>query len=433
MRYIRRGIAAAVLVSALCLSVSCGWKDRGATIPDEAVYMTPTGIPVTYTPTPFQTREPAVAPVNADANSIIPQLSGFDEPVWQFAKHNEISKTVSGSSDTKADFQMYHTDSLLYIRVNVQDKTRTVTNQAETSDHIAVFLNEAGDKPKKYAAGDCMCTVLRDGRLVYGTGCDAAHMKAVGFDTEQGYVVELILPLVSITAKEGVEIGFDIQITDLDNDKTVKKLAWSDTSGRTETNLNGVGTVKLDSETAGRLPKPEIDAIAEDLWETAALNPLRNIAWGDRGAEATFRILWDTYRIYLLIRVTDETPNSEGILMTRKDSVEVFLCGDGTKSDTYREGKDMHFRIGRDGAIECGNGATASALSYKVTGDEKGYVVELSVPVPKESLVHGGFLGLDIHVNDSEGEGQRNKILTWSDTGLKTFEDLSNVGTINLK
>ncbi|MBO4324759.1 MAG: hypothetical protein J5845_05110 [Lachnospiraceae bacterium] len=434
MRIKRICLAALSLIMTAALLSACGWKGRGASIPDDAgAKITPTEIPVTYTPTPFQVREPLVTDVNADAHAVMPLLSGYDEPVWQFAERRPIEKTIVGGSATTADFQVFHTDTQLYIRLNVQDKTRTITNQADTSDRVMIFLNEAGDKPAKYAAGDATCTILRDGRIVYGTGCDSSHMKAVGFETDNGYVVEVTMPLVAVTVIPDTEIGFDVTVIDLDGDKVVKKLAWNDTSDKTATNLTGIGTLALEKDNAGRFPKPVMDGEVEELWDASQAFPLQNPAWGDKGTEAEFRILWDTDRVYLLIDVKDNTPNSEGMVMTRKDCVEVFLCGDGTKSETYREGKDLHVRIGRDGALECGNGIKASALTYEVKGTDTGYTVEVSLPAPKASMTFGGFLGLDIHVNDSEGEGQRNRILTWSDTSLKTYTDLSAVGTINLK
>ena len=435
MQIKRKCLMVLSLIMTAALLGSCGWKGRGASIPDDAgTKITPTEIPVTYTPTPFQVREPLVTDVNADAHAVMPLLSGHDEPIWQFAEHNPIEKTISGDSATKADFQIFHTDTQLYIRLNVQDKSKTVTNQVDTSDRVVIFLNEAGDKPAKYAAGDATCTILRDGRIVYGTGCDSSHMKAVGFETDNGYVVEVTMSLVAVTVIPDTVVGFDVQVIDLDGDKIVKKLAWNDTSDKTATTLTGIGSLALEKDNnTGRFPSPVIDGEDEELWSISQAFPLQNPAWGDKGTEAEFRILWDTGKVYLKIDVKDATPNSEGMVMTRKDCVEVFLCGDGTKSDKYREGKDLHIRIGRDGALECGNGINASAVTYQVKSNESGYTVEVMLPAPKESMVCGGFLGLDIHVNDSEGEGQRNRILTWSDTSLMTYTDLSAVGTINLK
>ena len=433
MHKIRKGILLTALLLCTGVLASCGWKDRGPNIPDSNLTPTPTPLAVTYTPTPYQARQPLVPSVNADAYSVVPRFSGLDEPVWKTAKSFPIEKTVTETGDTKADAQIFYSDNLLYIRVNVEDTTRTITNTVDKSDHVKVYLNEKADCPGEYAAGDCYCTVLRDGRLVYGPGCDTAKMKAVGFDTGNGYVIQVLMPLTTVKATKGTKLGFDIVVTDLDGDMVVKKLAFCDTSGKTDRDLSGIGVLELGKDTTSALPKPVIDGKEEALWETVSYIPLQNPAWGKDGAEAGFKVMWDTDRLYLLIQVSDDTPNSEGTVMTRKDSVEVFLCGDGSKSETYRKGKDMHVRIGRDGGLECGNGASVSAIEYKVTGNAEGYLVEVSLPVPKESMEHGNFLGLDIHVNDSEGEGQRNKILTWSDTTLLTNKDLSDVGTINIK
>ena len=55
-----------------------------------------------------------------------------------------------------------------------------------------------------------------------------------------------MLPLLSVTAQKGTEIGFDAAVYDYSGNTLVRHLQWSDTSGRTDTTLQGVGTIDFE-------------------------------------------------------------------------------------------------------------------------------------------------------------------------------------------
>ncbi len=183
---------------------------------------------------------------------------------------------------------------------------------------------------------------------------------------------------------------------------------------------------------AGGIPKLVIDGKAEDMWNRFADIPLENVAWGEKGASASFRMTWDSEMLYLFITVNDKTPNRDSDFFTRKDSVEIFLNENGNKPGEYGAG-DQHYRIGAGGELSVGNGGDADTLRYVVVDTENGYSIEAAVPFQTIQPTGGEVIGLDIRINDSQGKDTRDFILQWSDTSIMTHVDLSHVGTVTLR
>ena len=183
---------------------------------------------------------------------------------------------------------------------------------------------------------------------------------------------------------------------------------------------------------ATRLPTIRIDGRMEDAWDVCEVYELKNPVYGVEGASAQFRSFCDKDRLYLCITVIDDTPMTNGEVPTRCDSVEVYLNEDGTKPERYHVG-DSHYIFLRNGTATERSGADLRLVNYAVTETGTGYIVEVSIAwsVPKED--RGDTFGLDIRVNDSHSAGFRDYIIQWSDTSMKTHEDLSRVGTMAIR
>ena len=182
--------------------------------------------------------------------------------------------------------------------------------------------------------------------------------------------------------------------------------------------------------TATKLPTITIDGEKDAAWKVASTAELKNVAYGENGATAEFQVLRDTKRVYFFITVKDATPDTDSEIATRKDGVELFLSFDSEKHSDYRFGVDMHYRIMRDGTVKYESGANPDALEYKVVADASGYRIELAVMPSTDYFPELTMIGFDLHVNDSFGNAMRDFILTWSDTSLMTFTDLSKIGTV---
>ena len=403
----------------------------------------------TYTPTPFVTIAPVETDVTARAESIIPRRNGEAEKIWDRIPAVPITKKLLGTIP-EASFQLYWDEWNLYARVMVMDSTEYLGDKVTTGDCVTFYVNESNSHVWRYGVGDYYLNVSRKGEIVFGTGCNTEVISGTAYEIEGGYVVEMLLPFISILGKENTRFGFDVCVNDFADGKNIGRCQWSDTGWHTETSTEWVGTVVMcpdifldeSEETfkdikgmqtkAYHLPKLSLGEYKTDLFDIADSVTLKNIAYGKDGAAASYQALYDSDYLYLKIRVEDATEDTKSNVMTRKDSVELFLTADGEKPGEYRSGTDMHFRIARDGMLECGNGASDGLLTYTVDSDANGYTVLCAVRMPSEFKTTDS-VGFDLHVNDSFGSAMRDYIVTWSDTSLRTNTDLTRIGTITLK
>lgn len=382
---------------------------------------------VTFTPTPFVANSPVETDVRAVVYSTKPLIQPFPEPV--FAYVDAIPLKTDRESPTSGSFRYYVAENGLYLQIHVNDVTFSKAEspeQVDTADFIAVYLNERGNKPAKYAVGDCFLKIGRGNVIFKGTGIATGQTKAVCYEVADGYEAEVFLPFLTIRGSEAVTVGLEIGFTDFDGEKAVCKGYLNDKSGKTDTTMKNIGLMKLENRFSGIA----VDGRSDAVWELSEFTVLKNRAYGNSGANARFRVLTDGDRLYFMIQVDDNTPDTGSEIKTRKDGIELFVSFTGEKHEAYNAGTDMHFRISRDGIVSCENGADGSVITYIVYDRSSGYDVEIAMQIPDTELPE--TIGFDLHVNDSFGSGMRDSVLCWSDTSLMTFENLSNLGTLSL-
>lgn len=447
MRQIRKCIL--LILLSMAFLTACGRKKEQKT--EEP---TPTfGIPspeATYTPTPFVTIAPVAANVTAESESIMPRKSEAAEALWNRIPAVPIAKKLLGTIPNSS-FQLYWDEWNLYVRVTVEDSTEYLGEKVTAGDSVTFYVNESNSHVWRYGVGDYYLTVSRKGEIAYGTGCNTEVISGTAYEIENGYVVEMVLPFISITGKDNTRFGFDVCVNDFADGKNIGRCQWSDTGWHTESSTEWVGTVVMrpdvfldDSEAtfsdikgmqtkAYHLPALSVETKQTDLWDMAEKVSLKNTAYGKEGAKATFQTLYDADYVYFRVKVEDNTADTKSNVMTRKDGIEIFLTADGEKPEEYRSGSDMHFRIARDGTLECGNGASEALIDFVTDDNDNGYTVTARIRMPDEFPDAFDSIGFDLHVNDSFGSAMRDYIVTWSDTSLRTNTDLQRIGTIYLK
>lgn len=197
-----------------------------------------------------------------------------------------------------------------------------------------------------------------------------------------------------------------------------------------ETHYNVKETKKAANVSA--LPAVNVDGTAEELWSWYSPVALENTAWGESGASGSFQILWTKSTLYVLVRVTDTTYDVSSELFSRKDCVEVFLNENGTLPAEYGAG-DQHYLVSRKGEIKYGSGGDEAGFRAAVSETEDGYLVEMAIPFQTIQASQGTVIGFDVRINDSQGKGNRDYMMQWSDTSMRTHVDLSQIGTITLR
>ena len=157
---------------------------------------------------------------------------------------------------------------------------------------------------------------------------------------------------------------------------------------------------------------PRIDGQVDELWQTAVRLPLDHIVLR-RGStppdmEATVRMCWDSVGLYFLIDVKDDVRSADADADFEKDSVEIFVDCDNSKSDTYGVG-DFRLRYAWNSVeITAPFGSVAAPLAAAQAETANGYLMELALPWAALGAMPTAnqFLGLDIHVNDNDGQGR---------------------------
>lgn len=256
--------------------------------PEDTPVPTPTPIPtltpapsptetplLTSTPTPTQsvsgTPTPTLSPTSTPYATIIPP----DEDTQYWVKETDIKATVAGKpklvidgtaeaewnrfvsvplqniswgkKGAAASFQLTWDSDYLYLLITVDDSTPDFDSEIFTrKDSVEIFLNENGEKPAAYAAGDQHYLISRNGEIKAGNGGDERTLRYAVCQTPTGYVLETAIPFQTIQAESGMSIGLDIRINDSQGKgKRDFILQWSDTSMNTHTDLSGIGTVIL--------------------------------------------------------------------------------------------------------------------------------------------------------------------------------------------
>lgn len=104
-------------------------------------------------------------------------------------------------------------ESNLYVLADVIDPVVNANNPKSygdwDEDSVEIYVDENNSKSTTYDANDFQYRVNYAGKLSANTNLEAAVKL-----TDTGYLVEAKIPFKTITAHEGLTIGFDIQVSD---------------------------------------------------------------------------------------------------------------------------------------------------------------------------------------------------------------------------
>jgi endo-1,4-beta-xylanase len=154
---------------------------------------------------------------------------------------------------------------------------------------------------------------------------------------------------------------------------------------------------------------PKIDAEPELLWDMLPWTPVQ--ATGS--LSASFKLLWNSKRLYVLARVQDATRDKD-------DIVEVFIDDNNGKTPAY-EADDMHYVIKRDGPSPKG-------VKAKIKRHNGGYLVEAAFPLKMSGSINR-HIGFDIRFTDARQPGAP---ISWNDPTNSQDADTSKFGTLTL-
>jgi hypothetical protein len=178
-----------------------------------------------------------------------------------------------------------------------------------------------------------------------------------------------------------------------------------------------------------RRATPMIDAEVEDLWQTASIQYIDILidgtaADGPEDSSGSFRTLYDSEYLYVLVDVNDETlvQDSDPAQGWDDDRIELFIDGNNSK-DAEQDGQNDYqycFRWNH-GQVETPvewyrSPASLQGVEYAVATTETGYRFEIKLPwstmiggAPED----GDLIGIDVMIGDDDDGGGRDTQVSW--------------------
>lgn len=169
---------------------------------------------------------------------------------------------------------------------------------------------------------------------------------------------------------------------------------------------------------------PVIDGKADDIWSAAHRYDCKNVVFSplssDDDLSANFKAMWDEDNLYLLVDVTDDDLINDSDEFWLDDGIELFIDADNSKSENYgRNDYQYCFQWDRNNPtlIEDKQGNTANVKFAMVTTANR-YVTEIKLPWATLGVkpAPGVTIGLDVHIDDDDGGGDRDSKVLWHAT-----------------
>lgn len=161
---------------------------------------------------------------------------------------------------------------------------------------------------------------------------------------------------------------------------------------------------------------PVIDGVIDEVWKNAVENKSDFFPVGSEGATAVFKVLWNEKNLYVLADVTDSVVSDNGTQDHTKDSIEIFIDEDNSKSPVYLDG-DIQIRVDINN-VNTGNGnrvnAATALAKTAVMRTDKGYRMEVAYPFQTIRGEAGKTVGFLLQVNDNKGTGKRDAYSIWN-------------------
>jgi hypothetical protein len=179
--------------------------------------------------------------------------------------------------------------------------------------------------------------------------------------------------------------------------------------------------------------------MSDPVWESVPSFSLEKKILGTPSSSAdlsgSFKVLWDSENLYVLITVTDDTIGNTDTTSYLNDNVEIFIDGDNAKGITY-DSNDVQYRFVRGATTIIatppdGKTVDVDAVQKELTG---GYSAEFSLPLATigGAISENSLIGFDVHCADNDGAGRKSK-LAWASDNDNGWGNPSVFGTLKLK
>ena len=361
---------------------------------------------------------------------------------------------TADATDLAGSWTAAWTQDTLFLFVDVTDETLS-TDAAAATDHdgVSVFFDVSNDKAGSYGADDYHFVLGYGSTTVedVATGTASGH-RGTTTATADGYAAEFAFSFadLGLSPTDSLRFGLEVIINDDDDGGAAldQQLSWQSTAvgAATDPSLFGEGLLTT------AVPIPPInytsasivlDGAYSEAWRGTAIQtlgmPFFDAPGGSADLSASWRALWSTDSLYLLIEVEDDAAQDDSAdeLWYYDDGVEIYVDADNSKDFSNYGPNDYQITIDhRDGNTVVtdrkGQLGTGSVAYVRTTAT--GYVIEAALPwtALQATPTAGLFLGIDVHVNDDDDGGERDSKLSWYAPIDESFRNPALFGTAYL-
>ncbi|GGO27045.1 beta-xylanase [Microbispora rosea subsp. aerata] len=179
-----------------------------------------------------------------------PVVDGVVDGIWASAPEIRTATWIQGTSGATARARAVWSGGTLYLLARVTDPTLSEESANPwEQDSVEFFVDPGNGKTKGYGDDDGQYRISFSGKTSVGGPLDpaaiAGNLTAAAKVVPGGYVVEAAVKLPTITLRDGVLLGFDVQVNDATGAARTGAVTWSDATGQGYRDTSHWGVLKL--------------------------------------------------------------------------------------------------------------------------------------------------------------------------------------------
>jgi len=194
----------------------------------------------------YQMEEEVTVNNKAQAKYGTPVIDAEVDAAWESCPEVSVSNQVMAWEGATGKARVLWDEAFVYALIEVKDSVlNRQSSNAYEQDSVEIFLDQNNEKNGFYDENDGQYRVNYFGAESFGTVPTTPGFASATKEIDGGYLIELAIPLLT-TAKEGMIMGFDVQINDSNNGGMRQSIAkFNDMTDNSWTSTDKWGSLEL--------------------------------------------------------------------------------------------------------------------------------------------------------------------------------------------
>jgi len=174
-------------------------------------------------------------------------IDGKIESQWSNTDWVDLNIKTEGSTESGSKFKVLWNNDYVNVLINIIDSKLNVDSPNPwEQDSVEIFIDEKNEKSTSFQEDDAQYRVNYNNVQTFNGGNQEKFLSATTL-TENGYIVEVGIPISYIKLSSGVIVGFDVQINNADESGVRKGIVnWANDTNMGYTDTSGFGLLKLE-------------------------------------------------------------------------------------------------------------------------------------------------------------------------------------------